>query len=93
MLNGPKQLTYSARYVRICAVNHFKPKLVLIIFEYSVLTCKKTQPITITRTKWLTLFKEMFAVYSENHIVPINALCVQNVELFIVNAGGTYSYH
>jgi hypothetical protein len=27
---------------------------------------------------WLTLFKEIIAVYSENHKKPINALCGQN---------------
>jgi hypothetical protein len=42
---------------------------------------------------WLTLFKEVIAVYSENHTKPINTLCGQNVELLFIKAGGTYSYH
>jgi hypothetical protein len=38
------------------------------------------------------LFKEIIAVYSENHTKPINTLCRQNAELYIV-AGCIYSYH
>jgi hypothetical protein len=34
----------------------YKPKCVLI-FKYSVLTSKKTQPINITKVNWLMLFK------------------------------------
>jgi hypothetical protein len=39
------------------------------------------------------LFKEIIAVYSENHMKPINTLCGKNAELLIVKEGGTYSYH
>jgi len=35
------------------------------------------------------LFKEIIAVYSENHTKPINI----NAALLIVKAGGIYSYH
>jgi hypothetical protein len=38
-------------------------------------------------------FKEIIAVYSENHTRYINGLCGQNEELLNVIAGGTYSYH
>jgi hypothetical protein len=62
------------------SVNHLKPVLVLIIFKYSVLTSKKTQPITVTK------IMEIIAVYSENHMKPINTLHRQNVELLIVKA-------
>jgi hypothetical protein len=51
-------------------------------------TAKKTQHFTKTKINWLTLFKEIIAVYSENHMKHI-----QNEELLIVKAGGTYSYH
>jgi hypothetical protein len=34
------------------------------------------------------LFKEIIAVYSENHTKPINTK-----QLLIVEAGGTYIYH
>jgi hypothetical protein len=37
----------------------------------------------------LILFKEIIAVYSENHMKPINTLCGQNAELLIVKAGST----
>jgi hypothetical protein len=46
----------------------------------------------MTTIDWLTLFKEIIAVYSENHIKPTNRLCGQNAELLNVKAGGTYSY-
>jgi hypothetical protein len=32
-----------------------------------VSTAKKTPHFTITKINWLTLFKEIIAVYSENH--------------------------
>jgi hypothetical protein len=66
-----------------------KPKLVQIIFKNSVRTAKKTQNFTITKINWLTLFKEIIAVYSDNHTKPIN----KNVELLIVKAAGTCNYH
>jgi hypothetical protein len=43
------------------------PKLVKIIFKNSVRTAKETHHFTITKINWLTLFKEIIAVYSENH--------------------------
>jgi hypothetical protein len=49
-------------------VNPLKPKLFLITFKDSVLTSKKTQPVTIKKIKWLMLFKEKIAVYSDKHI-------------------------
>jgi hypothetical protein len=39
------------------------------------------------------LFKAVLAVYTENHTKPINTLRRTSVELLIVKAGGTYSYH
>jgi hypothetical protein len=39
------------------------------------------------------LFKEIIAVYSENHMKSINTQCGQNAELLIDKAGGTYCYH
>jgi hypothetical protein len=45
-----------------------------IIFKDSVRTAKKTQLLTITKISWLTLFKEIIAVYTENHNKPINTL-------------------
>jgi hypothetical protein len=40
----------------------------------------------MTTINWLTLFKEIIAVYSENHMKPINT------ELVNLNVGGTYIY-
>jgi hypothetical protein len=40
------------------------------------------------------LFREIIAVYCENHTEHINTLCGQNVELFFnIKVLGTYIYH
>jgi hypothetical protein len=39
------------------------------------------------------LFREIIAVYSENHTDHTNTLCGQNAELSIVETDGAYSYH
>jgi hypothetical protein len=49
-------------------------------------------PTYITTINWLTLFKEIIAVYSENHMKHINALCGQNDNFLNVKICGTYSY-
>jgi hypothetical protein len=38
-----------------------------MLFKNSVRTSKKTPYFTITKINWLMLFKEIIAVYSENH--------------------------
>jgi hypothetical protein len=72
--------------------NALKPKLVKIIFKYSVRTAKKKTP-HFTITKINTLLKETIAGYCENHMIPMNTLCGQNAELLIFKAGGIYSYY
>jgi hypothetical protein len=59
----------------LLTINPLKPKLVEIIFKNSVRTAMKTPHFTITEINWLTLFKEIIAVYSENHAKPINTKC------------------
>jgi hypothetical protein len=44
------------------------------------------------KISFLMIFKEIIAVYTENHTKPVHILYAQNAELFIVNAGGTYIY-
>jgi hypothetical protein len=39
------------------------------------------------------LFKEIYAVYSENHLQLVNTLCGQNANSLNAEAGGPYSYH
>jgi hypothetical protein len=53
-------------------INPLKPKLVLILFKNSIRTEKKTLHFTVTKINRLTLFKEIIAVYSENHTKLIN---------------------
>jgi hypothetical protein len=71
-------------------LNLLKPKLFQIIFKNSVRTAKKTLLFTITKINWLISFKEIIAVYSENHMKIINTLCGQDAELLVVKAGGIY---
>jgi hypothetical protein len=52
-----------------------KLKLVCIIFKNPAPASKKTQLFTITKINWLTLFKEIIAVYTENRTKPINKEC------------------
>jgi hypothetical protein len=47
----------------------------------------------MTKISWLILFKKIIPVYIENHMKPESIMCDQSVELVIVKAGGTYSYH
>jgi hypothetical protein len=39
------------------------------------------------------LFREIIAVYCENHTEHINTLCGQNAEFLNVQAGCIYGYH
>jgi hypothetical protein len=59
-----------------------------MLFKNSVRTSKRTPHFTITDINWLSLFKEIIAVYSENHIEHI-----PSAKLLIVKAAGAYSYH
>jgi hypothetical protein len=61
------------RFIRLIIIlNPFKTKLVQIIFKNSAHTSKRTPHFTITKINLLTLFKEIIAVYTENHTRPIN---------------------
>jgi len=42
-----------------------------MLFKNSVRTSKRTPHVTITKINCLMLFKEIIAVYSENHTNPI----------------------
>jgi hypothetical protein len=41
----------------------------------------------------LMLFKEVVAVYSENHTKHISTFCEQNADFLIIKAAGTNNYH
>jgi uncharacterized protein YktB (UPF0637 family) len=73
--------------------NRMKPKLVWTIFKNSVRTAKKTPHFTVTKIDRLTLFKEIIAVYSENHTKPIKTLRGHNAELVTAKACGISTYH
>jgi hypothetical protein len=61
-----------------------------MLFKKSVRTSKRTPHFTITKINWLTLFKEIIAVYSENYTYKTHKYAMQF--LLIVKAGGTHSY-
>jgi hypothetical protein len=51
----------------------------------------KKQRVSITKTSLLIVFREILAVYFENHAKAINTLGWQNAELLNVKTGGTHS--
>jgi hypothetical protein len=57
-----------------------KLKLIKTVFKNSVRSAKKTPLFTITKIRWVMLFKEIMAVYSENQTKPVDTLCEQNAE-------------
>jgi len=46
-----------------------------MLFKNSVRTSKRTPHLTITKFKWLTLFKEIIVVYTKNRAKSINTKC------------------
>jgi hypothetical protein len=60
-----------------------------MLFKNSVRTSKRTPHFTITKINWLTLFKEIIAVYSEKNMQNQKT---QNSALLSVKADGSYSY-
>jgi hypothetical protein len=55
-------------------------------------TLTTTPPRPVTNIKWLILFTEIIAVYSDNHMKPPSILCGHNAELLNVTAGGTSNF-
>jgi hypothetical protein len=49
--------------------------------------------ISTARIMWLTLFREIIAIYSGNHTKAIHVVCGPNAEFLIIKADGTHSYH
>jgi hypothetical protein len=47
----------------------------MYVFKYSVRAVKKTHLFIITKINWLTLFKEIIPVYTENHTKLSNTKC------------------
>jgi hypothetical protein len=60
-----------------------------MLFKNPVRTSKRTAHFTITTINWLSLFKEIIAVYSEN----IQNQKKKMQELLNIKAAGTYRYH
>jgi hypothetical protein len=61
-------------YVTIIKPSPQKLKLILITFKNSANTSNKTQCVSIIKINWLTLFKEITAIHSGNHMKTINTL-------------------
>jgi hypothetical protein len=50
------------------------------MYKNSVRTSQETHAVSITTTNRLTLFREIIAVYCENHMDHRNTVCGQNAE-------------
>jgi hypothetical protein len=59
-----------------------------MLFKNSVRTSKRTPHFTITKINWLTMFKEIIAVYTDSCMNPINT----KYNLLILKSDGIYSY-
>jgi hypothetical protein len=51
-----------------------------MLYKNSVLTSRGTHYVSTTKTNQLMLWKEIVAVYCENHMKPTNTLCGQIAE-------------
>jgi hypothetical protein len=66
-----------------------KPKIGRTVFKNSVRTAKKTPHFTVTKISCLTWFKEVIAIYSENHTkIQKN---IQDVPGLKINTAGSNS--
>jgi hypothetical protein len=62
--------------------------------QSSVRASQETHYVSATKPNRLILFREIIAVYCENHMEHMNALCGQNVGFFYMSeADGNYSNH
>lgn len=68
--NNVREMDLSKRKSKRDSVHTLKPTLGQTLFTKSVRTSKKTQRFAITKTSWATLFREIIAVWSENHTKP-----------------------
>jgi hypothetical protein len=59
-----------------------------MVFKSSVPTSKKTTR-PIGNISWLTPFREIFVVYSEDRMKPINTFCRKNAEAWNVKVSYT----
>jgi hypothetical protein len=59
---------YHSYFIIELKINNLKQEAHLNnIYKSPVLTSKETQHLSITKIDWLTVFKDIIAVYSENH--------------------------
>lgn len=54
-------------------INPLMPRLTKIICKPSDLTANKTQRIFTASVNWLMLIREITAVYSDDHMKPVNS--------------------
>jgi hypothetical protein len=62
----------------------FKAETHLYIYKTSILTAKKTPHFTVTKINWLTLFKEIIAVYCENRIYEDGTFAYSNLRFICI---------
>jgi hypothetical protein len=77
-----------------CLFNPYGLKFFYTLYKDSARTLQVTQWVSITQSNQLMLFREIIAIYCENHTkhkCTVCAECRGFVNLF--KAGGTYSDH
>jgi hypothetical protein len=86
-----------------CLLSPFPRRLLIscVTMQYTSITARSTKLVEIlskhlflnSRIDWLKLFKEITAVYSDNHMKLINIFCGQHIELLFIKINGIYSNH
>jgi hypothetical protein len=61
--------------------------------QISVRASQETHYVSTTKPNRLMLFREIIAVYCENHMEHTNTLCGQNAEIITIKTFGSYRYH
>jgi hypothetical protein len=56
-------------------------------------TSQETNYVSVAKANRLMLYKEINAVYRQNHMKRKNTFCGQNPEFLYVKADGSYSDH
>jgi hypothetical protein len=64
-----------------------------MLFKNSVRTSKRTPHFTITNLNWLTLFREIIAVYCKYHMKPTTTFCGQTAQLAFGQVEGATWLH
>jgi hypothetical protein len=74
--------------MKISSLMHF-----YIIFKSVLPTSQKTYCLSVTKTSWILLFREIIAEYTENCTDLTNIMCGENREVLTAKANSKYGYY